>query len=185
MEFHWRPLSPGCRSYSFRQNLIVSPKCFKNLVKMNVFTIRSCASPSPARSGPWLRSWIPRGSPSKTIGNPCVSEVPLLGIHWRPLCQGCRPHRHRQNLTVSLKQFKNLVKMNNFTIRSCTSPSPARSGPRLRSRIPRGGPSKTIGKPCVSEVPLLEIHWRPLCQGCRPYHYRQNLTVSLKPFKTL
>ena len=54
-------------SYCYHQNLTVSPKTFKNLVKMNVFIVRSCASPSPARSGPELRSRIPRGTLQKTL----------------------------------------------------------------------------------------------------------------------
>ena len=66
--------------YCFRQNLTVSPKTFKNLVKMNVFTVRSCASPSPARSGPRFRSRIPRGALQKTIGITCVSACPPKGL---------------------------------------------------------------------------------------------------------
>ena len=38
---------PKGRPYNYRQNLIISPKPFKNLGKMNVFIIRSCADPVP------------------------------------------------------------------------------------------------------------------------------------------
>ena len=58
---------PKGRPDSYQQNLIVIEKPFENLVKMNNFTIRSCTSPSPARSGPWLPSWIPQGGIQKTL----------------------------------------------------------------------------------------------------------------------
>ena len=100
---------------------------------MDDFTVRSCTRHWPARRGARLRSRILGGGPSKTIGKPCVSEVPLLGIRWRPLSQGSRPHRHRQNLTVSLKPFKKLVKTNNFTIRSMEVPDHAAERCRRRT----------------------------------------------------
>ena len=59
---------PKGRPYNYRQNLIISPKPFKNLGKMNVFIIRSapsshvtagrsmaCTWSSPARN--WRTSW--------------------------------------------------------------------------------------------------------------------------------
>ena len=45
---------------------------------MDDFTVSPSTSPSPVRSGPWLRTRIPRGAPSKTIGIPCIFEVPLM-----------------------------------------------------------------------------------------------------------
>ena len=51
MEFHWRPLSPRCRPYCFRQNLIFSLKTFKSIVKMNVFIVRSLPTDTQRRSG--------------------------------------------------------------------------------------------------------------------------------------
>ena len=140
-----------------------------------------CASPSPARSGPWRPSRIPRGPPSKTIGNPCVFGVPPLEFCWRPMCPGWRNDPHGRNMTLIEKPFKKLVKMNNSAMWPSASPSPARSGRWRPSRIPRGPPSKTIGIPCVSEVPPLEFHWRPRSPGCGPYPYRQNLTLIEKP----
>ena len=74
-------------------------------------------------------------------------------------------YSYRQNLTVIEKTFKTLVKMNNSAMWPSASPSPARSGPRRPSRIPRGPPSETIGIPCVSEVPPLEFHFWPRCPG--------------------
>ena len=47
--------------------MINTPKPFKNLVKMNDFAVRPCASPSPVPSGPWRPPWIPRGAPFKNI----------------------------------------------------------------------------------------------------------------------
>ena len=81
---------PKGGSYQYHQNLTNRPKPFKNLVKMNNSTVRPCATSSPVRSGSWCPRWIPRVPPSKTIGNPCVSEGAPLEFNWRPLCSKCR-----------------------------------------------------------------------------------------------
>ncbi len=75
--------------------------------------------------------------------------------------------------------------MNNSAMWPSASPSPARSGPRRPSRIPRGRPSETIGIPCVSEVPPLEFHWRPRSPEWRTDSYSPILIVSPNPFKNL
>merc|ERR1711969_346579 len=59
------PQKGGCDQY--HQNVINTPKPFKNLVKMKDSAVRPCASPSPARSGSWRPPWIPRGAPFKNI----------------------------------------------------------------------------------------------------------------------
>ena len=74
---------------------------------------------------------------------PCVSEVPPLEFHWRPRSPGCGPYNTCQNLIILSKPFKNLVKMNDSTVRHCATPSPARSGSWCPRWIPRGPPSKT------------------------------------------
>ena len=51
----------------YHKNLTITPKPFKNLVKMDDFAVWPCASPSPARSGPWRPRWIPRGPPITNI----------------------------------------------------------------------------------------------------------------------
>ena len=88
---------PKGGSDAYRQNPTLIEKTFKNLVKMDDFTMTYCASPSLARSGPWLRSRIPQGPPSKPMGNPCVSEVAPLEICWRPQSPRCRWNAYRQN----------------------------------------------------------------------------------------
>ena len=83
-------------SYDFHQNLIFSPKTFKNLVKMNVLKIRSCASPSPARSGTGLRTRIPRGALQKTL-------VFLVFLRCRPWNSTGGRCPHDADLTVPVK----------------------------------------------------------------------------------
>ena len=72
----------GCQ-HQYNINYINSQKTFKTLVKMNNFTVLPCASHSSMPSGSWLPHWIPQGAPSKTVENPCVSEVWPLEFHWR------------------------------------------------------------------------------------------------------
>ena len=132
---------PRGGSDHYRQNLTINEKPFKNLVKMNNSAMWPSGNLSPARSGPRRPSRIPRGPPSETIGIPCVSEVPPLESHWRPLSPRCRPYLFRRNLTFSPKTFESHVKMNVLMyIRSCASPSQARSGSWRLPWIPRGAP---------------------------------------------
>ena len=83
-------------SYLFRENLTFSPKTFKNIVKMNIFIVRSCAGPSPARSGPRLRSRIPRGGLQKTL------EI-LVFLRCRPWNSTGGPSPRDADLTVPVK----------------------------------------------------------------------------------
>ncbi len=80
----------------------------RNLVKMNDFTVLPCASRSSVPSGSWLPHWIPQGAPSKTVENPCVSEVPPLEFHWRSSwSMGCQ-HQYNINKLNSQKPLKTL-----------------------------------------------------------------------------
>ena len=150
-----------CGSYIQPQNLIFNRTPFKNLVKMNVLNIRSWTSILPARSGPRLRNRNPSGGSSKTIGKPYVFEVPPLRIHWRPLSPGCSPWGTAQNLIIIVKPFKNLVKMNDFIIRSPATATERQSGPR-HARAARGLRIK-----CVTWKSL-KTHRETLCFQCAP-----------------
>ena len=99
---------------------------------MNNSTVRHCATPSPARSGSWCPRWIPRGPPSKNIGNPCVSEGAPLEFHWRHQCSGCRPYQYHQNVINRPKPFKTPVKMDDSgsTVWSPPTATQRRSGSR-------------------------------------------------------
>ena len=148
------------RADRYSPPLIVSQKPFKNLVTMNNFTISASTRPSLARSGPRRPSRIPRGPPCKTIGIPCVSEVPPLEFHWRPRSPEWRADSYSPPLIVSQKPFKNLVKMNNSTVWSLPTAAQRASGPRharaergLRTKCATWESLKTIGKPCVSACP--------------------------------
>ena len=72
--------------YSFRQNLIVSPKTFKILVKMNVFIVRSLPTATQRRSRP-RHAWAACGLRVK-----CVTWQSLKN-HRETLCFQCAP-RH-------------------------------------------------------------------------------------------
>ena len=118
-------------------------------------------------------------------GYPC--EPPkTVEIH---VFRACPPkggsYQYHQNLTNRPKPFKNLVKMNNSTVRPCATSSPVRSGSWRPRWIPRGAPSKNIGIPCVSEGAPLGFHWRHQSAECRPDQYHQSLTNRPKPFKNL
>ena len=76
---HATRLPPG----DLQKQWKILSKTFKNLVKMNNSTVLPCASHSSVPSGSWLPHWIPQGAPSKTVENPCVSEVWPLEFHWR------------------------------------------------------------------------------------------------------
>ena len=60
---------PKGRMLLIHQNVINSPKPFKNIVEMNISTVRLGASPSPVPSGSWTPRRIPQGTPSKTVEN--------------------------------------------------------------------------------------------------------------------
>ena len=85
--------------------------------------------------------------PPKTIGNPCVSACPpkVWILHF--------PSKSYTFSGTLIKHSKN----EQFIVRSYANPSPVRSGQCLHNRIPRGHPSKTIGNPCVFEVPPIAI----------------------------
>ena len=125
------------RTDSYSPILIVSQKPFKNLVKTNNFTISASTRPSLARSRTQRPSRIPRGPPCKTIGIPCVSEVPPLEFHWRPRSPEWRADSYSPPLIVSQKPFKNLVKMNNSTVWPLPTAAQRASGPR-HARAERG-----------------------------------------------
>ena len=106
--------------------------------------------------------------------------------HWSSLCFCIPPPKggtdtYRPILTLIEKPFKNLVKMNKSALWPSASPSPARSGPRRPSPIPRGPPSKNIGIPCVSDVSPLGFHWWPRSPGWCTDTYRPILTLIEKP----
>ena len=100
-----------------------------------------------------------------TTGN---LQKPLGFLVFLHVPQKGGPDQYNQNLINRPKPFKNLVKMNNSTVRPCATSSPARSGSWRPRWIPRGPPSKNIGFPCVSEGAPWEFHWRPQCSRCRP-----------------
>ena len=85
-------------SYSFRQNLIVSPKTFTT--ENEGFYYKILRQPLAGAKRVGAPQLDPTGAPSKNIGFPCVSEVPPLGFHWRPLCPRCRPDHYCQNLII-------------------------------------------------------------------------------------
>ena len=149
----------------YRQNLTINQKTFKNLVKMNDSAMSPSASPSPARSGPRRPSRIPQGPPSETIGVHCVFEVPPLESRWRPGSPGWRPDAFHQNLTLSQKPLKNLVKMNNSTVWSLPTAAQRASRPR-HARAERGLHTK-----CATWKSL-KNHRETLCFQWVPQVYR-------------
>ena len=153
------------RPDAFHQNLTLSQKSFKNLVKMNNSAMWPSASPSPARSGPRRPSRIPRGPPSETIGIPCVSEVPPLEFRWRPRSPGWCTDTYHPILTLIQNPFKNLVKMNNSTVWSLPTAAQRTSGPR-HARAERELRAK------CSTWESLKNHRKTLCSQCAPQVHR-------------
>ena len=83
-------------SYGFLENLTVSRKPFKNLMKMHLFAVAACASPWLADGGAWISSWIPAVPLPKTIIKLCcrcapsgippattTTRIPTLRIPWK------------------------------------------------------------------------------------------------------
>ena len=71
--------------------------------------------------------------------------------------------QYHQPLTNRPKPFKNLMKMNNSTVRPSVTSTPLTLATWRPRWIPRGPPSKNIGFPCVSEGAPWEFHWRHQC----------------------